>query len=269
MSQPTYQEMSEVYNAVVGVSTFKKLMEKNKKLEREVRSLKNILYSIPEFRCKCVRQPKEHRRSKLRKEVEIDVDNEVVVIKTEKTSDPVVVIVIDDDDVPAHPSENVLMKISEKSESVSIADQEEVVEDDNEEDVEEEADDVVPDEGSAGNELDEVVEEEGSEVVEEEGSEVVEEEGSEVVEEEGSEVVEEEGSEVVEEEGSEVVEEEGSEVVEEEEEGEESEVFEITIGDKSYYTNDEINGSIYAVDANEEVGDEVGVFVNRKPTFKK
>ena len=104
-----------------------------------------------------------------------------------------------------------------------------------EEDVEEEADDVVPDEGSAGNELDEVVEEEGSEVVEEEGSEVVDEEGSEVVE----------------------------------EEGEESEVFEITIGDKSYYTNDEINGSIYAVDANEEVGDEVGVFVNRKPTFKK
>ena len=31
MSQPTYQEMSEVYNAVVGVSTFKKLMEKDNK----------------------------------------------------------------------------------------------------------------------------------------------------------------------------------------------------------------------------------------------
>ena len=51
-----------------------------------------------------------------------------------------------------------------------------------------------------------------------------------------------------------------------EEEEEESEVYEITIKNKTYYTTSEENGTIYA-DINGEVGDEVGVFKNRKAIF--
>ena len=54
---------------------------------------------------------------------------------------------------------------------------------------------------------------------------------------------------------------------EEEEEEEDAEVFEITIDSKAYYTTNETNGKIYAVDKDEEVGDEIGVFVNSKPKF--
>jgi len=241
MSQPTYQEMSEVYNAVVGVSTFKKLMEKNKRLEKEVRALKNILYSIPEFRCKC--NSVCTRRTKLRKEAvvkeEEDEEEVVVVVKQEK---PVDVVVIDDVVL-----ENVLMKISEKGD---VAEGSEIDDAVSEEDAVEESE-----------EEEEVVEEE---VVEEEIVEESEEEEEESEEEVVEEVVKESEEEVVEEE-----EVEESEEVVEEEEGEEAEVFEITIGGKAYYTNDEINGSIYAIDENEEVGDEIGVFVDRKPTFKK
>ena len=116
----------------------------------------------------------------------------------------------------------------------------------------------------------EVVEEEvvEEEVVEEEESEepVVEEPESEepVVEEE---VVEEE---VVEEE---VVEEPESEeqVVEEEvvEEEEEEGVYEITINGTRYYVSNETDSTIYEVADDDEIGDEVGVFVNGKPIFMK
>jgi len=133
-------------------------------------------------------------------------------------------------------------------------------------------------------EIEEVVEEEEEEVVEEEDEEeeeeVVEEEEEEVVEEEEEEVVEEEEEEeevleeevvVEEEEEEEVVEEEVVEEEQEEEVVEEDagEVYEITISGKSYYVTDERNGKIYAIDKDEEVGDEIGEFKNGKPCFYK
>jgi hypothetical protein len=69
-----------------------------------------------------------------------------------------------------------------------------------------------------------------------------------------------------------------SEEAEEEEEEEEAdpageeeaeEVFVITIKGKSYYTTNEKSGTIYAIDADEEIGDEVGVFVNGTAKFNK
>jgi hypothetical protein len=73
-------------------------------------------------------------------------------------------------------------------------------------------------------------------------------------------------------------EEEGEEGEEEEEEGEEeeelpvspsiereeeeTEVYEVLIRGKKYYTSDQKNGKIYSVDKDGEVGDEVGQFVN-------
>ena len=54
---------------------------------------------------------------------------------------------------------------------------------------------------------------------------------------------------------------------EEEKEEEEEEVFEIEIEDKSYYTNDEENGIIYAALPNDEVGDKVGYLKDGEPFF--
>ena len=82
--------------------------------------------------------------------------------------------------------------------------------------------------------------------------------------EEEEEVVEEE---VVEEEVEETEEEE--EVEETEEEEEEEEVMEIEINGKSYYTSNETNGVIYAIDDDEDVGPEVGKFVKGKAVFNK
>jgi hypothetical protein len=77
-----------------------------------------------------------------------------------------------------------------------------------------------------------------------------------VVEEEQEEVEEEQ--EEVEEEQEEVEEE--QEEVEEEQEEETEEVFEVIIKGKTYYTTDEKNGVIYAVESSGDIGDEVGRF---------
>ena len=66
--------------------------------------------------------------------------------------------------------------------------------------------------------------------------------------------------------------EEVEEVEEEEEETEEVEVeeeyVEVTINGVTYCTNDEQNGTIYAVTDDGDLGEEVGVFKQGKPVFK-
>jgi hypothetical protein len=83
--------------------------------------------------------------------------------------------------------------------------------------------------------------------------------------EEEEEAVEEE-EEAVEEEEEAVEEEE--EAVEEEETADE-EVYEVIIKGKTYYTTNEKNGVIYGVDKDGDVSEEVGVYVDGKPTFNK
>ena len=85
---------------------------------------------------------------------------------------------------------------------------------------------------------------------EEEQEEVEEEEEQEEVEED-----EEEEEELVEDEGRDLKGTAGSL-------NEETEVYEITIRGKKYFTTDQKNGKIYAMDADGEVGDEIGSFVN-------
>tara|TARA_B100000035_G_scaffold313678_1_gene327949 strand:- start:4616 stop:5371 length:756 start_codon:yes stop_codon:yes gene_type:complete len=77
--------------------------------------------------------------------------------------------------------------------------------------------------------------------------------------------VEEEEEEEVEEEEEEVEEEEEEEVEEEEEE----EVYETTINGINYYVTDEKNGTIYEIDENDDVGEEVGKYNNGVPVFNK
>ena len=45
-------------------------------------------------------------------------------------------------------------------------------------------------------------------------------------------------------------------------EEEETEVYEVTIRGKKYFTTDQKNGKIYTMDKDGEVGDELGKFVN-------
>jgi hypothetical protein len=165
--------------------------------------------------------------------------------------------------VEVNHSELVIIEPEEETEE----EEEVVVEEEEEETEEEEV--VVEEEETEEEEV--VVEEEEEETEEEEGEVVVEEEEEEteevVVEEEETE--EEEGEVVVEEEEEETEEE---EVVEEEEETEEEEeegVYEVEIDGKRYYTTNDVNGTIYALLSDDDIGDEIGKFVDGKATFVK
>jgi len=158
--------------------------------------------------------------------------------------------------------ENIVYEIIEESEPESEPEPEP---DQTEEKVVEESEEVVEESEEVVEESEEVVEEESEEVVEEE---VVEEESEEVVEEEvvEEEVVEEEvvEEEVVEEEvvEEEVVEEEVVEEESEDQDEEEEGVYEITINEKRYYVSNETDSTIYEVAEDDEIGEEVGAFVN-------
>jgi hypothetical protein len=52
------------------------------------------------------------------------------------------------------------------------------------------------------------------------------------------------------------------EETEEEEEEEEEELFETSVGNVTYYTNCEMNGTIYSITDEDDIGDVVGSFVN-------
>jgi chemotaxis protein histidine kinase CheA len=164
--------------------------------------------------------------------------------------------------------EEVEVEESAEEEEVEVeesAEEEEEEEVEVEESAEEEEEEEVEVEESAEEEEEEEVEVEES-AEEEEEEEVEVEESAEEEEEEEVEV--EESAEEEEEEVEESAEEEEEEVEESaEEEEEEMEVFEITINGTEYYTTNENDGVIYAVDADGEVGDEIGKFVNKKPVF--
>jgi hypothetical protein len=252
------------YQFLLSLPIVVELIKKNKKLRKENKSLKNLICSIPEFRCKCSNSNinitnKGKKLESLRKSVSkiTETYEKNIILNTVKTekiddSDDGVVFI---EEIKKNVTPNIVYVLDEELEDGEIR-EEEVVEED------EELEEVVEEE----EEEEEVVEEEEEEeeVVEEE-EEVVEEE-EEVVEEE-EEVVEEE-EEVVEEE-EEVVEEEEEEVLEEVEGQEEEEVFEIEIKGKSYYTTNETNGVIYNIVDNEEIGEEIGKFENGKPIFYK
>ena len=118
-------------------------------------------------------------------------------------------------------------------------------------------------------EAEEEEEEEASEA-EEEASEAEQEAEASEAEEEVASEAEEEASEA-EEEASEAEEEEAEQEEEEEEEEQEEEAEEevslIVINGISYYTTNETSGDIYKVEGTDDVGDQVGKFVNKIATF--
>ena len=234
-----------------------KLRKKNKKLKYKTKALETILYDVCRYEggrynvCK-PNEPKVHLK-KLRSNSNVTIP--LVKIKQEKLDEPTLCdTLIDNDD------DSVIL-INKETENI-VYDLEE--DDENDDDLNngfdennEEAQDIITD---LKNELkqEEEVEEEVEEVEEEVEEEEAEEEADEEVEEE-------EADEEVEEE-----EEEADEEVEEEEEEEaDEEVEEVTIKGKSYYTSNKVNGIIYEITKDEDVGDEVGLFKDGKPVFHK
>ena len=186
----------ENMNAILNLPIVKELMKKNKKLQKKNKALRNLIYSLPEFRCSChINCCGQNKVRPLFEQTVEFVDK--VCIKKEPGADEI-------------------------RELNALVDDEVVILDKN-----------PNDKPNIVYEIEEVVEEEEEEVVEEEEEEVVEEEEEEVVEEDAG------------------------------------EVYEITISGKSYYVTDEKNGKIYAIDKDEEVGDEIGEFKNGKPCFYK
>jgi hypothetical protein len=193
----------------------------------------------------------------------IDEDTDVEVVEETDAPNDVVLeveadVVLDeeeakqDEDVVEEPKQDEEVVLEEAKQEEDEEEQEEVVLEEEEEEEQEVEANVVLEEEEQEEEQEEDEEEE--EVLEEE--QVEEEEQEEEEEEEQEEQEEEE-------------QEEQEEVLEEEQEEEESEVYEITIKNKKYYTTNETNGVIYFSDKNGDVGDEVGQFKNGKATFTK
>ena len=234
------QNAFENYYALEQLPIVRELIEKNEKLKRKNKELKRLISAIsanlPILGGKKKNQVKTEEEDE---NVPLDVD--VVCVKTEGDADEDKIVILTP---PA--KNNIIYEISESDDAIKL----EVVEHVSAEEAEEEA-------------VEEETEEEEAEEKEAEEEEAEEEEAEE--EEAEEEEVEEEE---VEEEAEEAEEEEEEEEAVEEE-AEEEEVYEVVIKGKTYYTTNEKNGVIYGVDKNGDVSDEVGVYVDGKPTFKK
>ena len=223
--------------AIMALPVVQQIVEKNKKLKQKNKALKNLIYSLPEFRqkssnCNCCNN---HTNTNVKTDV-IDLTlDDTVVIKTEPgvVDEEEVEVSVDDEEVV----EVVEVSADEEEDEVEVSAEEEEVEvsaDEEEDEVEVSADEEEEEEVSADEEEVEVsVDEEEEEVevsVDEEEVEVE---------------------------------------VSAEEEEEEEEVFEIEINSKSYYTTDEQNGIIFEITEDEDIGDEVGKFKKGKAVFSK
>ena len=311
------------YDAIKSLPIVKQLIHQNKKLNKENKSLRNLICSLPEFRpksrsnnCCC----NTHIKPRCRK------TKDDIVIKTEPI--PPVAVTIDDKDnaddkYNTQSENNIMYKITEMLNNFDIneigstieqsinlvstddetyededSDEDEVEETD-EDEVEETDEDEVEetDEGEVEEtdegeveETDEVEVEETDEVEVEDSDEVeVEDSDEDEVEETDEDEVEETDEGEVEETDEGEVEETDEGEVEETDEGEveetdedkmeiesideteveetEDEVFEYAINGVSYYITHEINGIIYKIDDDEDVGDQIGVIINGVPSF--
>jgi hypothetical protein len=214
----------------------RKLKKQNSKLKHKNKALKSILYEVHS-----VRSPASKIKEicKIKKEFDNVDDNDSDVVFVEQTSKPNIVYDLidhdelnqsfDEDDEHAQAIVNDL-KNELKSENITV---------------------------KKLNVLETEIEEEEEEEEEfEEEEEEVEEEEEEVEEEEQPQ----EDSE--EEEGAS-----GGTISSPQEE--EEEVEEVLIKGKAYYTTNKLNGAIYEKTADEDIGDEIGVFKDGKAIFHK
>ena len=243
-----YEIYRENYEYMKCSPLVQSILRENRELKRTIKNLKKMNRTVVKME-PCVPGI-----------VDLTNDNEIEIKTIHLTSEPNIVYdlvecVSDSEDEDARVAEEELDEDADASEG-------------EEEDAEEEVDAHASAVSVADEEEDAEEEEVEEEEVEEEEAEDAEEEEAEDAEEE---VEEEEvdASAVSEADAEEEVEEEEAdeEVEEEEEEG----VYEVKIKNKTYYVTNETNGTIYAVEADGEVGEEVGKYVDGKAiiTVKK
>ena len=232
--------MEENYAVLLQLPIVSKLLKRNAKLRKENKALKSLIYSLPEFRCVSRSNTSSNVDIKQEKDDSIPVqcdtleeDDEVVFVAPENNTKKI----------------NIVYEIDEEDEAQASE------EDNSEEDAEEET-----------AEEEEEEEEEATEEADAQASEAEQEAEEEEEEEEEEEAAQ--ASEADDEEAEEEAEEE-AQASEAEEEEEAEEVFVVTVSGKSYYTTNKENGKIYAIDADEEIGDEVGEFKAGKAKFHK
>ena len=188
----------------------------------------------------------------------IDTEDECVIIYPTKNSTPNIVYEIEEADIEA-----AAQKEEEEEEAASQEEEEEEEEaaaEEEEEEEAEEADDACEEEKEAAAQEEEEDEEDAATEAEEDEEAAAEEEEEEEEAADACEEEEEEAADACEEEEEE---EEAADACEEEEE----EVKEVIINKKTYYTDDEKNGTIYDVDENGDVSLEVGKFVKGVAKF--
>jgi len=236
------------YNALLQLPIVQKLLAKNRKLKQQNKALKTIVYNFPEMFQKKTKVPKLRKDVKIKNEI-----NEPTLCDT----------LTDNDDVIVVPN------IEKKKEVISLVD--DVVDTKPNIYIKIETDEVCDNCGLEMNVAKNGVRH-GEEYCENEETEAETEEEEEAEDEEEEDEEEDEEEEDEEEEAEEEEEEEGASggtLGSPEEEEEEESVEEITIKGKAYYTSSPENGKIYSILEDEDVGPEVGVFVNGKPKFHK
>jgi hypothetical protein len=249
-----------------------------------IKLIETVLKQMPEFK-RLERENEDLKRELLNKKP-VETVVAPVIVNPLPVVEPSIKLELTERNIQTESvSESELYKVVSLSESlvnlqVGNAEEDEPV-------IEEEAEEVASEVAEEEEEAEEA--EAASEAAEEEASEAAEEEEEEEAE-EAEEEEEEEASEAAEEEeeeeASEAAEEEASEAAEEEEEEEEAEEDgvegaepleepleeeEVSVvkikGHGTFYTNNAVNGDIYKMEADEEVGDQVGKFVNSFPIF--
>jgi cobalamin biosynthesis protein CobT len=254
---------SQNYDALLQLPIVQKLLAKNRKLKQQNKALKTIVYNFPEMFQKKTKVPKLRKDVKIKNEINeptlcdtlTDNDDVIVVPNIEKKKE---VISLVDDVVDTKPNIYIKIETDEVCDNCGLEinitkngvhhgeeycenEETEAEADEEEEEAEDEEEEEAEDEEEEEDEEDDEVEED------EEVEEADEEEEEEEEEEEGAS---------------------GGTLGSPEEEEEES-VEEITIKGKAYYTSSPENGKIYSILEDEDVGPEVGVFVNGKPKFHK
>jgi hypothetical protein len=248
----TMSDYETTIRAIMQIPFVKDLRKENKSLRKEIKALKNLIYSLPEFRCRCNSScGSSHTQT-------VEFVDHNVNIKTEPGLEPTPCDTLTDgDDVvyveKSRETENIVYVIDDHELDVQVTRIHT--------EIQKPRDIVVVKTQASKAEAQAGEEEEAGE------AQADEEEAAQAGEEEADE--EEADEEEAEEEAQASEEEEEEEEEAEQAAEEEGEVYEITIAGKAYYTTNGQNGKIYAVDADEEVGDEIGVFVNGKATFHK
>jgi chemotaxis protein histidine kinase CheA len=261
-----YNRYKEMYDFLKSCPMVVELMEENRRLKKKNKKLEKAILRLCTNRgsADCEMETHNDVLPKVNKPSETpcispipSLGKKIKVEKIHKVVEVEVVNIDQEEEEAVQEAEEA--EAEEEEEAVQEAVEEAEAEEAEEEEEEQEEKAVEEEQEEEAEAEEEVVE------AEEEEQEEQEEKAVEEEEEEEQEEQEEQEEKAVEEEEEEEEEAEKQEEAEEEEQ----EVYEITIKKKTYYVSNETDSIIYGIDAEGDIGEEVGKYVNGVPTFFK